>query len=573
MNYRATLERRFRRFFSFFITLLIVGLAANQGFGFEEPSTYYTPSAPKNSADFEQRLSQGVKEFEYSDQVAQDFVAMVRKWNCEDIYTSLSYGLKAVSHRKKSWSEYALSEELVVDRLAQQIVKEIGKIDAAEKSGCYYSDLNLIVQEKKTQCLGYAQIYFLLGNAMGLNVRGIDVEEHAMGRMPIGEKHAACLVDLHNGKTMQVDLTLRRLSTPSYKIKDEYEQDGSFWKQKKESFLTLHRRIQILDQKGLASLVFVNRGKSHLIAEQNELGLADYTRAIELNPNNAIAYHSRGCVYCQLGKPQESIADYTKAIELYPQDAENYVARGAAYLQMREFTKSLSDLGKASEIDPDILERLNRAKETKTREDKLAITRADFKKATQFEPQDAEGYCHRGFAYSHLRQPEKALADFNKALELNPKYAKAYDQRGIIYAQGHQTALALADFDKAIELDPKLPEAYNHRGITFNEAGQPEKALPDFGKAIELRPNYCEAYNNRGNAYGKLQKYMEALADFDKAIELNPQFPNPYAGRGLTNANLGKMEEAKKDFRKALELNPQLQESVRKAAGNFKLDI
>ena len=58
--------------------------------------------------------------------------------------------------------------------------------------------------------------------------------------------------------------------------------------------------------------------------------LADYDRAIQLNPNNAIAYYNRGLAKYALGKNQEAIADYDLAIKLDSNHAIAYVNRGLA---------------------------------------------------------------------------------------------------------------------------------------------------------------------------------------------------------------------------------------------------
>ncbi|MEI6687187.1 MAG: tetratricopeptide repeat protein, partial [Planctomycetota bacterium] len=44
--------------------------------------------------------------------------------------------------------------------------------------------------------------------------------------------------------------------------------------------------------------------------------IADYTKAIELNPNLATAYYNRGIVLKSLGKTEAAIADFTKARDL-----------------------------------------------------------------------------------------------------------------------------------------------------------------------------------------------------------------------------------------------------------------
>ena len=58
--------------------------------------------------------------------------------------------------------------------------------------------------------------------------------------------------------------------------------------------------------------------------------LADYDRAIQLNPYNAKAYYNRGNAKSALGKNQEAIADYDRAIKLDSNFADAYYNRGLA---------------------------------------------------------------------------------------------------------------------------------------------------------------------------------------------------------------------------------------------------
>jgi len=52
--------------------------------------------------------------------------------------------------------------------------------------------------------------------------------------------------------------------------------------------------------------------------------IADYTQAIEIDPNDIEAYNQRGIAKRKLGDVQGAIADYNKAIELYPKSVAIY---------------------------------------------------------------------------------------------------------------------------------------------------------------------------------------------------------------------------------------------------------
>ena len=56
--------------------------------------------------------------------------------------------------------------------------------------------------------------------------------------------------------------------------------------------------------------------------------ISDYTTAIRLDPDDAVAYINRAVAYGNLGEYNTAISDYTTAIRLDPNDAVAYNNRG-----------------------------------------------------------------------------------------------------------------------------------------------------------------------------------------------------------------------------------------------------
>ena len=71
--------------------------------------------------------------------------------------------------------------------------------------------------------------------------------------------------------------------------------------------------------------------------------IADYTKAIEFDPNYANAYLARGNAKARLEDYNDAIADLTKAIELKPDNALAYLARGATKYSLGDKNGSCSD--------------------------------------------------------------------------------------------------------------------------------------------------------------------------------------------------------------------------------------
>jgi serine/threonine protein kinase len=97
---------------------------------------------------------------------------------------------------------------------------------------------------------------------------------------------------------------------------------------------------------------FTNRGITYGALGRYEEELADYTRAITLDPNDAMAFTNRGITYRALGRYEEALANHTRAIALDPNDAVAFTNRGATYHAMDRHEEALADFNHAIEIDP-----------------------------------------------------------------------------------------------------------------------------------------------------------------------------------------------------------------------------
>ena len=77
---------------------------------------------------------------------------------------------------------------------------------------------------------------------------------------------------------------------------------------------------------------FHDRGNRHSRNGSYGLAIADYNKAIELDPSFAEAHYNRGFSFYEIGRNEESIADFTRAIELNPNDARYYGQRSLVYV-------------------------------------------------------------------------------------------------------------------------------------------------------------------------------------------------------------------------------------------------
>jgi tetratricopeptide (TPR) repeat protein len=92
-------------------------------------------------------------------------------------------------------------------------------------------------------------------------------------------------------------------------------------------------------------------------AEHMERAVADYTSAIELNPQYAKAYNNRGNAHASLGDEEQAIGDYSSALELDATLSHAHFNRGLLLSRMGEYEKAIADLEMYLELLPEAKDR------------------------------------------------------------------------------------------------------------------------------------------------------------------------------------------------------------------------
>ena len=82
--------------------------------------------------------------------------------------------------------------------------------------------------------------------------------------------------------------------------------------------------------------------------------IANYGKAIELNPELVEAYTQRGNAYRDKAELDSAIADYTEALKLRPKVAEFYYTRGEVWLLAKGWEEAKTDLTAALLQDVDV---------------------------------------------------------------------------------------------------------------------------------------------------------------------------------------------------------------------------
>jgi tetratricopeptide (TPR) repeat protein len=83
-----------------------------------------------------------------------------------------------------------------------------------------------------------------------------------------------------------------------------------------------------------------------------EMAVADYTRALDINPWFSAALQGRGNLLLKIGDFSGAVADYSRVLEINQKLVGAYVNRGNAYSALGQFDPALDDYNRALVIEP-----------------------------------------------------------------------------------------------------------------------------------------------------------------------------------------------------------------------------
>lgn len=170
--------------------------------------------------------------------------------------------------------------------------------------------------------------------------------------------------------------------------------------------------------------LLLSRASLYLQADRMEQALADYSKVLELDGDNAEALFFRAYIYSRQRRNREARADYQRLLELNPMHEDARL--GLAILNSKD--------GRPMEA----MEQLNTL--------------------IQLYPTHVRHYLARCGLYEQRKEYEKALEDAEKAIRLEPQNPECYLTRASLYLSMKKKRLARKDCQTAISLGASMEQ-------------------------------------------------------------------------------------------------------------------
>jgi tetratricopeptide (TPR) repeat protein len=199
-------------------------------------------------------------------------------------------------------------------------------------------------------------------------------------------------------------------------------------------------------------------------------------KAIELHPENDMAYVESGGLYKNQGKFSQAEDSYRKALEINPLNARAYIGLGRLYENQGKFFQAEESFKKAIEIYPRNDTAYAGLGELYMNSGKFSQAEDAFKKALELNPADGFILGELGSLYRDQGELAQAEAFIKKVIELNPRNSFALFELGKLYRNQRKFNEAEDTFSKALELDPKDEQMLRTMASLYEEMGKAELA-------------------------------------------------------------------------------------------------
>ena len=258
-----------------------------------------------------------------------------------------------------------------------------------------------------------------------------------------------------------------------------------------------------------------------------------YQRAVELDPNFAMAYARLGTIYSNLGQSELSEANRQKAFELRDRASEHeklYIM-SHYYVDSGQLDKGITALELYKQTYPRDSTPYNNLAVVYIQMGQFENALENARKSVQIDPESASGYSNAAFAYAGLNRLDEAKATLNEALQHKAGPAVAHSGLATIaWLQGDKDGI-----ERELDAIKNTPQgefqitglrsamaAYAGQLKAGREFGQKQRAA---GGRLGFKEAEASEYSQEAFTEATFLNQARALEDVTQALKLS-QSPN-----------------------------------------------
>ncbi len=222
---------------------------------------------------------------------------------------------------------------------------------------------------------------------------------------------------------------------------------------------------------GEMQLDYFQTAKDYWASGNTELAIANFTKALEVDPNLAEAHNQLGIIHAQQGSLDNAILCFQRAIAIEPEYADAHYNLGNALAESGQIEEAIES----------------------------------FELATNMQPDNINAYLNLGVVHSQHEDSEAAAFCYQMALEIDPNCIEAYQALANIFTNQGMLEESIECYQQAL------------RAISENiyEGSERTSNTPTIEANIHL---------NLGNNFYLQEQLEQSLQAYQQALALNANF-------------------------------------------------
>jgi tetratricopeptide (TPR) repeat protein len=262
-----------------------------------------------------------------------------------------------------------------------------------------------------------------------------------------------------------------------------------------------------------------------------------FGRAAQVTRNNYIAFSNHGQALFKEGRVEEAMAEYEKAITLEPNLDAARLGMGEALMQQGKLDDAIAQFTKVLELNPDNSAARLQVGVLRGRQGKYDEAVTAFSEVLRRHPDDLAAHNNLGNVLTLEGKYDEAVEHFRKAVQIRPQHASSHNNLALAYKKLGRTADAIAEYREAIRLNPNQTEAINNLAWTL--ATDPNPQFRNGAEAVQLATWVCEmtgyqqplALTTIAAAYAESGHFDEAVSFAEQALQIAQKTGSPLAIR------------------------------------------
>jgi len=289
-----------------------------------------------------------------------------------------------------------------------------------------------------------------------------------------------------------------------------------------------------------------------LVAE----AIAEFTRALELDPKMQVAQRNLEIAYHNSGYYDQRVSELQERLRAAPDDRDARWELGRAYAILGAADDAVSEFEQILAHRPkDVAAMLQIGQAEKAR-GRLEVATEWFVRARELEPDSTVVHFYLGEVYYNRGLNSDALTALERAVALNAENANAHYLMAFVLGDMGRHQEARAASKRAIQLNPPLARAQTNLSLErYNAERKSQQLRMKERPEPEVAEGSALAHYNLGLAFRQKGYYKEALREYRLAVERGED-------RRLTLQAMAEVHLLRRDFPAALELYDTLLREV-----------